>query len=320
MKQFITFEVDCKGIDNLENLINEAMYHYGSDGVNEYQIDEAQIDQILGMEAFTSAGPSEEVISKFEELEFREKISFYFFSDHFENKAILFEQYLEQHHLKFIKRRDDWKNWNESWKVNFKPIVIASDLTILPEWYKGQVQALEDQCVFIHPGMGFGTGGHETTRLCLELFMDLEQKSHITKILDFGCGSGILGISALAKLDQNQVVVDFCDIDKDALDNCLYNLTLNFSDRNLEGSTLVSREKFLPEGKNYDLVFANILEHVLKDELNVFTEVLKKGNLLIISGLLVDQVEDVVEFYKNSFKSLKKSTRGDWSAVLLERL
>jgi ribosomal protein L11 methyltransferase len=163
--------------------------------------------------------------------------------------------------------------------------------------------------------MGFGTGTHETTYLCLNLFDKIsDQLKPGSHCLDFGCGSGILGIAAL-KIKRMPVL--FCDIDKNALDNCVQNLVLNFEGENLEGSKLVIRERYHPS--EYDLVFANILEHVLIMEKEIILASLKGNGFLIVSGLLNHQVETIVSHY-SFLEKVAVVSKNDWSAILFKKV
>ncbi len=162
--------------------------------------------------------------------------------------------------------------------------------------------------------MGFGTGEHDTTYLCLKLLDNIaEQLTDGGECLDFGCGSGILGIGAM-KLKN--MFVEYVDIDTAALDNCVQNLELNFYENELNGQRLVIRDRFIP--KKYELVFANILQHVLISEKPVLLESLKENSFLILSGILNEQVENILENY-SELSVVDVISRGDWSAILLRK-
>jgi ribosomal protein L11 methyltransferase len=132
--------------------------------------------------------------------------------------------------------------------------------------------------------------------------------------LDFGCGSGILGIAAMK---TKKMRTHFCDIDRSALENCTQNLVLNFSGQNLEGTELIIRERYVP--KKYDLVFANILEHVLISEKPTIMDSIKSGGYLIVSGILNHQVDTIIKAYSHMEKKSVVS-KGDWSAILFKDL
>jgi ribosomal protein L11 methyltransferase len=151
--------------------------------------------------------------------------------------------------------------------------------------------------------------------LCLKLFDKISPELNSKmNCLDFGCGSGILGIGAL-KIKKMPTV--FCDIDKDALDNCVQNLMLNLEGEDLSGTSLVIRDRYKTE--KFNLVFANILLHVLILEKQIILESLAVKGYLIVSGLLNPQVEKIVEEY-SSLELVQVLSKGDWSAILFRRM
>src|SRR5690606_34582008 len=105
----------------------------------------------------------------------------------------------------------------------------------------------------------------------------------------------------------------------EALDNCLQNLELNFTNENLTGSSLVLRDRFKDDGKKYDLVFANILESVLLLEKEILTNSLDSGGILIISGILEPQVENIINNY-SEFEAIHILQKNDWRAIGFRKL
>ena len=184
----------------------------------------------------------------------------------------------------------------------------------MKEDYKGR-----DDAIFIYPGQGFGTGTHETTYLCLKLLDELiGSKETFKRCLDFGCGSGILGISAMAICPLE---VDFCDIDLNALNNCQQNLDLNFeSSFYKEKIKLIERSHFELK-EEYDLVYANILENVLFLEGDLLIKSLKRKGKLILSGILLEQEENILGFFneEKGLKLISIKERGHWKALLFEK-
>ncbi len=145
----------------------------------------------------------------------------------------------------------------------------------------------------------------------MSLFESL-QHSSIKSCLDFGCGSGILGVAAL-KYGIDRVVI--CDIDKSALDNCVQNLVLNFDGKNISNTTVVDRKR-LEFNEKFDLVFANILQDALMSELPLLEQVVKKDGIIILSGLLNEQVDYISKNYsERGFEEIKRVSKGDWSAM-----
>src|SRR5690606_324587 len=164
--------------------------------------------------------------------------------------------------------------------------------------------------------MGFGTGSHETTFLCLQRFTKYCANKTLETVLDFGSGSGILGLAALKFKDD--VLVDFYDIDPEANKNCYQNAEINnLEDKSFRLLLPEYRDRLLVE---YDVVFANILENILLLEQRALAGYLKKGGHLIVSGLLNHQVEGIISTYKTQGLTLLESiSQGDWSAIIFKK-
>lgn len=210
------------------------------------------------------------------------------------------------------------KDWNEEWKKTYSPIVVDESLEIIPEWEKGKYQSQSKKQIYIYPGQGFGTGSHETTFLCLKLFTNLDLRID-SSCLDFGCGSGILGI-AHALMNKN-TGIDLYDIDPEALANCTQNIELNDLDQK-DFNLILPKDRNLI-AKKYDLVFANILLNILLIEQEYLVHSLNPSGYLILSGLLSHQESEVLESYLSANSKLKHIStvaKGDWIAILLQRV
>ena len=167
--------------------------------------------------------------------------------------------------------------------------------------------------VIINPGMGFGTGGHETTKLCLKL---LNGKKSFDRVLDLGCGSGVLGLFCELYFGSE---VDYVDVDQDAINNCIENRKLNNSAG--RGSAVLRRD-FVSHGY-YDLILANILKPVLESEAETIIGSLAKGGEIILSGLLHSQYDELLDFYRNRFNisfDTNVINDGDWVAIRLSNI
>ena len=296
---------------NIEHLKHIAFNHFGCLGVEDFNIDEARVDAILGERAYSGGDIPESIINEVSEIVSSDtKYRFYFEDDAFKFKSYLSKE-LGLLDVKYLKEKV--LDWNNEWRKSFQKIEVSKNLNIVPSW---ELEKKDENSILIYPGQGFGTGNHETTKLCLELF-DKHVKDCET-CFDFGCGSGILGIAAIKKFNSR---VKFCDVDKAALENSKQNLELNFNLEDLEGSSLTIRER-LSQNKKYDLVFANILENILILEPDIILDALKKDSILIVSGLLSNQVEKFVEKFKEldpSLNTIEVKFEGDWGAVIFQK-
>jgi ribosomal protein L11 methyltransferase len=309
--------------NNIEvsSLINAyALDEFECDGIEEFALEEARVDEILGERAYSGGDIPESLIDEIQAATIDQDsitYKYFFYENSYEENAARFVFFLKDNYpeLPLFTAQKDFEDWNAEWKKFYTPIIVSDRLEIIPEWLIETRDTSPAQKVFIYPGMGFGTGTHETTYLCLCLFDKIcDNLLAKSECLDFGCGSGILGIAALK---TKKMPTLFCDIDKSALDNCVQNLVLNFDGENLQGSQLVIRER-LSQGKKYQLVFANILEHVLLIEKETLIESLEQKGYLIVSGLLNHQVDNIVREY-SSLKKIDVLTKNDWSAILFQR-
>ena len=199
---------------------------------------------------------------------------------------------------------DDWFN---SWKKFYQPIKVDG-ITVVPIWQKIPE---EGTVIKINPGMAFGTGEHESTQMCLSLL----QREKVTglQVSDIGCGSGILGISAL-KLGAKNCY--FSDIDATALENLKENIRLNcvFENSVCECASLADGNP--PQS---DLVFANITADILIMLSKSIHKVLKKGGTLILSGIIATREEEVISAYQEAgLRVENRLALKDWRGFTLK--
>ncbi len=204
------------------------------------------------------------------------------------------------------------EDWSSSWKVHFKPLRVGKHLLIVPTWEEA-TQLPGDLVIRIDPGMAFGTGGHETTRLCLELLELVMEDSPlltIPSLLDLGTGSGILAMAANL-LGAGRILA--LDIDPDAVEVARDNLALNnMSDLVECGTTPLEA---LTEC--FDIILANILAEELVRLAPFLTERLHPGGALILSGILAEK-EGLVRqgFNSQPLKYCRTVCDGEWVALL----
>ena len=210
-------------------------------------------------------------------------------------------------------KESDWEN---NWKQYFKPFTVGERLTVKPSWEEfsdpGRV-ILE-----IDPGSSFGTGQHNTTRLCLEFLDGLVKGGE--RVLDLGCGSGILGIAALllgaesvtaVDIDENSTRIAGENFEKNALPPQSYTIHTGniLSDSGLAGRL----------GTGYDIITANIVADVLIGMAPMFRSFLKKGGTLIVSGIIDTRADDVRgALLDRGFTVKEERASENWLAISLE--
>ncbi|NTW99455.1 MAG: 50S ribosomal protein L11 methyltransferase [Geobacteraceae bacterium] len=204
------------------------------------------------------------------------------------------------------------EDWSSSWKVHFKPLRVGKHLLIVPTWEEA-AQLPGDLVLRIDPGMAFGTGGHETTRLCLELLEQVMEKSYLASapsLLDLGTGSGILAMAA-SLLGAGRVLA--LDIDPDAVVVARENLVLNQLAEQIECGTTPLES--LTE--HFDIILANILAEELVRLAPFLAAQLQPGGSLILSGILAEKEPLVRQgFASQSLKYCQTDTAGEWVAML----
>lgn len=181
-------------------------------------------------------------------------------------------------------------DWENNWKRFYKPMEIGERLLVVPQWE----QARDDGRVklVLNPGLTFGTGSHATTRLCLQALDKYIRGGE--KILDLGCGSGILSIAALV-LGAKEAFA--CDIDEKCVDVAYENAALNGVGRDRYtvrwGDVLTDKALQAEFGGGYDMVVANIVADVIMGLSDKVRPFLKEGGLFLCSGIIDDRAEEV---------------------------
>ena len=184
----------------------------------------------------------------------------------------------------FVEKRFKDQDWNTYTQSQFNEIIVSKSLRIIPPWLNKQ--GFEGNTIIIQPGSGFGTGTHPTTRLCLKWLERNDISSD--SLLDFGSGSGVLAITA-RKLGAS--FVEGIEIDAKAIDNANHNAMLNGVDIHFHKT-----EESLKDDR-YDNVVANILSDTI---INISPKLKKlTRKRLVLSGILIDQVERVIDTYSD---------------------
>lgn len=194
-------------------------------------------------------------------------------------------------------------DWISKYQDSVQPIEVGM-FYIHPSWKKPQENKLN---ILVDPTLAFGSGHHETTYGCLVMLEKYLLKND--KVLDVGCGSGILSIAA-SKLGG---VVDFCDTDKVAVDSAIINFGLNNEEYNRSWVGSVQKRD-----TQYDVVVANIIADVLIMLASDLINATKKEGTLILSGIL-DKYIDRVERRFSSMEVLEKYRKDEWYTLILKR-
>lgn len=198
------------------------------------------------------------------------------------------------------------QDWNAVWESQFEPVVIAEKCYVRAPFHPPQPQYPIE--LIIEPKMSFGTAHHETTAIMIEclLEMDLTKKS----ILDMGSGTGILAILS-AKLGADHIVA--IDNDEWAYRNALENIQLN---NTLQIIVKLGDASLLSAMNEFDMVLANINRNVLLNDVAIYSSVLKRDGLLIVSGFYRDDFPLIDEtFHKQGLKLNFTKDRNNWLAA-----
>ena len=187
------------------------------------------------------------------------------------------------------------EDWENNWKQFYKPMEIGSRLLVVPEWEEAADPTRVK--LVLNPGLTFGTGSHATTRLCLQA---LDTHIHGSeRVLDLGCGSGILSIAAL-RLGAESAFA--CDIDEKCVDVAYENAALNGIGKDRYtvrwGNVLTDAALRQEMGAGYDIVVANIVADVIMGLSPHVRPFLKPGGLFLCSGIIDERAAEVLEKLK----------------------
>jgi len=197
------------------------------------------------------------------------------------------------------------ENWNAEWEKNYKPIVISENVYIRAPFHSPPSQGLLD--IIIAPKMAFGTGHHATTSGMIELLMEVDIKGK--KVLDVGCGTGIL---AIVSAKRGAATVTAIDNDPEAVENTIANALEN----NVEIDALL-RENFKLKEDFYEIILANITRDVLLVDMKWYTDLLSENGYLFLSGFLIEQHQQVKrKAIENNLIELKYIKKHQWVTAL----
>jgi len=181
------------------------------------------------------------------------------------------------------------RNWNKTWEENFfEPIVIGNDVMIRGSYHKPEIRVKHE--IVIDPEMAFGTGHHETTGLMIQHLLEIDVKGK--KVLDMGCGTGILGILC-SKLGATSITG--IDIEEWAYNNAVNNCEKN----NVTNMTIIHGNADNINDTDYDIILANINRNILLNDIHKYAKVLKKKGMLVLSGFYESDLPGINTETKN---------------------
>lgn len=202
------------------------------------------------------------------------------------------------------------QNWNEVWEKNyFQPLLVANKCLIRAPFHTDYPNAEFE--IVIEPKMAFGTGNHETTSLMIEWI--LESAIEGKKVLDMGCGTGILAMLASMKGAQHITAID---IDKWPYESTVENCEIN----NCKNVTAFKGDAALLGEEKYDIIFANIHKNILLEDMEKYNLVLNSNGSLYMSGFYKNDLEDIVDKAKTlNLTLIGHKARNKWVAAAFQK-
>jgi ribosomal protein L11 methyltransferase len=219
------------------------------------------------------------------------------------------QELLAAHGLTYELRRIGERNWNAEWEANFQPVLVE-DFCAIRAHFHAPIPGVEHELV-ITPKMSFGTGHHATTYMMMVSMRAIPWQGK--RVLDFGTGTGVLAILA-ERLGAGAVMA--LDNDAWSIENAQENVQVNECSR----ITVLQREGVMGLEGRFDVILANINKHVIVEQLGELAQQLAPGGVILLSGLLQDDSEDVEnEAAKNNLSVSQRMTKGSWICLKIEK-
>lgn len=196
--------------------------------------------------------------------------------------------------------------WEEECQKDFPSMRFGKRLWVCPSWDTESILSNDSIVIHMDPGLAFGTGTHQTTSLCLE-YLDLNPPKNL-HVIDFGCGTGILAIAA-AKFGAKSVIA--IDNDPQAVLSSKENVAKNKCENTITTIHLIDQEN----DNKCDLLIANILANPLVELEPLFSDLVHTNGMLLLSGILKEQVDRVVKCYSINFSNIEVANKGEWFRI-----
>lgn len=227
--------------------------------------------------------------------------------------AQIAQSLLQQNQIEYIMKTNEIpdKNWNDEWMKYYKPVHVTDGLTIVPQWINYE-KTENEKIVLLDPGVAFGTGTHETTKLCLSFLDKYIKKDDV--ILDVGTGSGILAITGLI---LGAKAADAIDIDPLSVKAAKENAQLN----HVEDRICVKLGNLLDQiNDQYDIITVNIVTDVIISMLADIKLYMKPEGYLILSGIICERETDIMgALDKYGYSIIEKHQDGEWISMLVKK-
>ncbi|WP_242929421.1 50S ribosomal protein L11 methyltransferase [Pontibacter vulgaris] len=244
-------------------------------------------------------------------VENEEGFSAYIDEDKYSQEALeeVINRYADFSQVTYTTQKIERQNWNEEWERNFEPLFIGGEVSVRASFHEKPAAAKYD--IVINPKMSFGTGHHETTTLMIENQLTLDHQGK--RVLDMGCGTGILAIMA-GELGASEIVA--VEIEDWTVENARENAELNgygSIDVRLGGAETIKGDQ------PYDIILANINRNVLLEDMPAYVAVLKPEGWLLLSGFYTEDLPMIQERATElGLTYISHRTKNNWVSALFK--